>query len=194
MTVDSALEIVKKYSIQSLIVIVICIPIALFFISEYKSLQMLKDAHNKEVNTFYEKTSAKENEIIKKQGENYKKEVYLEQIKKEYENKLAELENTRKNINSEYTALATKEKELTDANQKRLASEKLQVMMSEFSSFGVDLGHSPKCDDGEEKWKRYNMANAKLREAEAYARANGLYDAYKGFFTSNAPFVISSCG
>lgn len=194
MTVDSALEIVKKYSIQSLIVIVICIPIALFFISEYKSLQTLKDAHNKEVNAFYEKISAKENEIIKKQGENYKKEVYLEKIKKEYENKLTELENTRKNINSEYTALATKEKELTDANQKRLASEKLQVMMSEFSSFGVDLGHSPKCDDGEEKWKRYNMANAKLREAEAYARANGLYDAYKGFFTSNAPFVISSCG
>ncbi|HCT3172669.1 TPA: hypothetical protein OTT09_004539 [Enterobacter asburiae] len=194
MTVDSALEIVKKYSIQSLIVIVICTPIVLFFISEYKSLQTLKEAHYKEVNAFYEKTSVKENEIIKKQGENYKKEIYLEQIKKEYESKLAELENARKIINSEYTALATKEKELTDANQKRLASEKLQVMMSEFSSFGVDLGHSPKCDDGEEKWKRYNMANAKLREAEAYARANGLYDAYKGFFTSNAPFVISSCG
>jgi uncharacterized protein YfcZ (UPF0381/DUF406 family) len=193
MTVDSALEIVKKYSIQSLIVIVICIPIALFFISEYKSLQTLKDAHNKEVNAFYEKTSAKENEIIKNKERTIKRSLSRAN-KKEYENKLAELENTRKNINSEYTALATKEKELTDANQKRLASEKLQVMMSEFSSFGVDLGHSPKCDDGEEKWKRYNMANSKLREAEAYARANGLYDAYKGFFTSNAPFVISSCG
>ncbi|EAM9240014.1 hypothetical protein NU104_002160 [Salmonella enterica] len=69
MTVESALEIVKKYSIQSLIVIVICIPIALFFINEYKSLQTLKDAHNKEVNAFYEKTSAKENEITQKQGE-----------------------------------------------------------------------------------------------------------------------------
>ncbi|EGV5626275.1 hypothetical protein FDL00_23010, partial [Salmonella enterica] len=66
MTVESALEIVKKYSIQSLIVIVICIPIAIFFINEYKSLQTLKDAHNKEVYAFYEKISAKENEITQK--------------------------------------------------------------------------------------------------------------------------------
>lgn len=194
MTVESALKIVKKHSTQSLVVIVICIPFALYFINEYKTLQASKDAHNKEINIFHEKIAQKENEIIQKQGENYKKEIYLEQMKKEYESKLAELESIRKNINSEYTALALKEKELTDSNQRRLASEKLQVMMSEFSSIGVDLGHSPKCDDNDEKWKRYNMANAKLREAEAYARANGLYDAYKGFFISNAPFLIPSCG
>ncbi|KFF71788.1 hypothetical protein IW01_07595 [Pectobacterium brasiliense] len=194
MTVESALKIVKKYSIQSLVVIVLCIPIAIYFITEYKSLQALKDAHNEDVNKFYEKTSAKEKDIIQKQGENYKKEIYLEQMKKEYESKFTELDNLKKGINTEYSALAAKEKELTDANQKRNASEKLQVMISEFSSFGVNLSHSPKCDDGEEKWKRYNMANAKLREAEAHARANGLYDSYKGFFISNAPFLISGCG
>lgn len=77
MTVESALEIVKKYSIQSLIVIVICIPIAIFFINEYKSLQTLKDAHNKEVYAFYEKISAKENEITQNRERIIKKKFTL---------------------------------------------------------------------------------------------------------------------
>ncbi len=194
MTLENAFDVVKNYSMQSLIVIVICTPIAFYLFNEYKSFQALKDEHNKEIHTFYAKMSAMEKDIILKQGENYKQEVYIEQIKKEYESKLAELENIRKNINTEYSALAAREKELTDSNQKHLASEKLQTMMSEFSSLGVDLSRSPRCEDGEEKWQRYNMANAKLRGAEAYARANGLYDAYRGFFTSNASFLISSCG
>lgn len=194
MTLENAFKIIKRYTVQSLIVVAICTPMAFYLFKEYKELQVMKDEHNKEVHAFYAKAALLEKEIIQKQGENFKQQIYIEQIKKEYEIKLTELESIKKNINAEYARLADKEKMLTASNQKHLASEKLQAMMSEFSRIGVDLSRSPKCQDSEEKWQRYNMAKAKLNEASTYAQANGLYDAYKGFFVSNATFMVSSCG
>lgn len=194
MKLDDGFKMIKDYSKQLLIVIVICAPFAYYIFEEYKGLQILKNEHSKEVNSFYVKAADAERDIIRRQGESYKQEIALQEMKSEYESKLNELKTLRENINAEYAALAVREKEVAYSNQRHIAIEQLQKMMSEFSSLGVDLNRSPKCEDSEEKWQKYNMARVKLREAVAYARANGLYDEYEVFFTSNSSFIVSSCG
>lgn len=191
------LEMISK-SIQKnagawIFVFFICATAAGFLIQQYTELLAKKDAFEQQIKSFYELKAVQEQQLTAREKELYQHEISVKNKQEKYEIKLNELETLKKN----YETLSAKLKEnaqvLSIERQRQINGDTLRALMSEFSSMGVNLNRPPECSD-KEGWKIYNSAKAKFSEAESFASANGLYDGYRGFFNTNTPVIISTCG
>lgn len=193
MDLDALSKSIHKHLAPWLFVFVVCAAAGVFFIQQYSELYTRKNELDQQIKAFYDSKSDKEQLLLKREKELYQQEVTVKNDKEKYARKLEELESIKKNFETLSAELKIHAQDLSLERQKQIASDKLRLLMSEFSSMGINLNRPPECND-KEGWKIYNSAKAKFSEAESFANANGLYDGYRGFFNSNSGMVISTCG
>lgn len=193
MDFDALSKSIHKHLAPWLFVFVVCAAAGVFFFQQYSELYTRKNELDQQIKSFYDLKSDKEQLLLDREKELYQQEVTVKNDKEKYVRKLEELENIKKNYEALSAELKIHAQDLTLERQKQINSDKLRVLMSEFSSMGVNLNRPPECSDNE-GWKIYNSAKAKFSEAESFASANGLYAGYRGFFNSNSGMIITTCG
>lgn len=192
MSLDELSNFIRKHLGACITSLFIFSAFGAFLIKQYMDLYEKKNQLDQQVKEFYKDNLAKEHEFLKREKEIYRQEISMESKKEAFERKITELEGFK--IKYEKLNLDLKEstRNSSVAMRRKIAEDKLSNLMSEFSEMGVNLRRTPECGD-KDAWKQYNMAEAKLSEAMTFARANGLYEYYQGFFNANSSFMIKVC-
>lgn len=166
--------------------------------AEYKALQKEKDTVSADRKTLYDERVAFERLRADSTASQASRETELQ--KREYalqlnEQRLKEATDLNQKKHEELAAYATRlgvtAAAVGQAERNREAESKLERLMGEFSSMGVDLNKTP-CRDPE-GIRSFNTARSKFSEALAVAEANGLYEKYKYFFNKNGQRMFNLC-
>jgi hypothetical protein len=163
-----------------------------FLVQQYIVLYEKKNELDQQVKAFYNESLIKQEEFLKREKEVYKQELSIKSEKETYAKKVLELDNLKIKYEKLNAELNESARVSSVEMRRQIAEEKLNSLMSEFSATGANLRTTPECND-KEGWKQYNIARAKLSEAISFARANGLYEDYEGFFDANSSFMMSTC-
>lgn len=183
---------IRKNLVACIVSLIFFSTFGVFLAQQYIVLYEKKSELDQQVKAFYNESLIKQEEFLKREKEVYKQEISMKSEKEIYNKKLLELNDLKIKYNKLNAGLNESTRRSSVEMRRQIAEEKLSNLMSEFSATGANLRASPECSD-KEGWKQYNIANAKLSEAISFARANGLYEDYKGFFDANSPFMISTC-
>lgn len=132
----------------------------------------------------FEKYRARENEsILKQRLDLEKREFVLSEIEKKNQVDKAALEKQAQQFSTAYDQLRSAQVANGQAERDRVASDRMEKLMSEFSVMGVNLNSQVNCHDSDAIAK-YNSAHAKYDEIEAFADANDLWGRYSAFFNA----------
>jgi len=189
----------RRYIAPTIVVVLLLAGGMVYVLGEYK--QVLKDKEQVlvERKTLYEERVTLEHTRSEvaiaqsaRQGELEKREFILQQLESQNKERLADVQKKVDAYSAAETRLRTVAASVSRAQRTKEIEEKLQRLMSEFSSMGVDLNSPPKCGDtaGE---SRFNMAKSKYSEIYALAEAAGLEAKYEHFFFKNGQNMITLC-
>jgi hypothetical protein len=162
----------------------------MFLWNEYKDLSKQKDqlvddrkVFNDERAAFEKDRTAQTIATLERKAELDKRELSLLGREKESQAALSIVQQRTAENNVALKNLKRAESVVSAAQRTKLAEEKIEHLMSEFSALGVNLNALPKCGDEE---ARYKAAQAKYSEILAVSKAYRLESSYKAFLLLNA--------
>ncbi|MCA8093293.1 hypothetical protein LGM65_20770 [Burkholderia anthina] len=140
----------------------------------------------------FEKYRARENEVLLKQRLNLeKREFILSEIEKQNQVDKAALEKQAQQYSAAFDQLRSAQAANSQAERDRVANDRMEKLMSEFSAMGVNLRSEVNCND-RGAIEKYNSARAKYDEIVAFANANNLDWQYASFFNSQGTSRVGS--
>lgn len=193
-------ELVGKHLASSIIVILVLgVGGGHFIWNEYKELLKQKNLLSQEFNKFHSEKSEFQKYRLEvtaamqeRKMELDKREFILSQLEQKNLNEIAAIQQRANEYRAAFSKLQIQQKNVSNAERIKNAEEKIQKLMSEFSSLGIDLNSTLKCNDSEAKSK-FDVAKSKYYEMVAISQSYGLYDSYKQFFFHNAPSSWHAC-
>ena len=199
MDIKTATELIRKHLASTiLVVLVLCGGIAYIW-GEYKDLLKQKDILSQEMKNFNSEKSAFEKYQLtvtaatqERKLELDKREFILNQLEDENKTEVSALQQRAAEYSAAFAKLQDAERNVSAEQRIKNAEYKIQKLMSEFSSMGVNLNAALKCGDSEAE-SRFNAAKSKYYEILAVSESYGLYENYKQFFFHNSPSTWSAC-
>jgi hypothetical protein len=200
MDLKMAMVLIKRNYLAPTVVVILALAGGMVYVwSEYKELVKQKEQLTVERKAFNDERLASERNradlsisLLERKAELDKREFILQQLEKENQ---AQFSNFQQRV-AEYDTASAKLKQaqadMSEAQRIKIAEEKIERLMSEFSAMGVNLNAPLKCDDAEEQAK-HNAAKAKYSEIYALSEAYGLKGRYNHFFFHNGQTVIHRC-
>jgi transcriptional regulator with XRE-family HTH domain len=176
-------RVARRYSAAVLCLAMVFAGGALFLWNGYKDLDAQKVAFEKEKFTVAEAQFKRELEL-------QKREFLVANVESKNVEKAAQLEAKKLEQEKISAQLMVEQQAVSKAQLSKVAKEKLQALMSEFSALGVDLNSNPFCGDKADL-ARYNTAKAKYDEIYSLAEAYALDDKYSNFLFHNQQAVQS---
>lgn len=199
MELKTLLTIVRgRFLVPTIVVAVLCAGGMTYVWTEYKAMLKEKDAVAADRRSLFDERVAFERMRTDAAASQSSREMDLQ--KREYmlqqaELRLKEATEASQKRSDELAANADRLRlaaaSVSQAERMRDAENKLQRLMSEFSTMGINL-NTAACGDTAAA-QAFNAAKAKYSEALAVAEANGLYERYKQFFFKNGQHLVSFC-
>jgi hypothetical protein len=193
------LALAKRSSSSMVIAVALVVPVGIYLWNEYKDLVKQKDQLANDRRAFNDERSALEKAradgailATERKAELEKREIALRELEKENQSMLAAVLQRRTEFSAAFDKLKQAQADVGLAQRAKLAEEKIERLMSEFSALRVNLNDTLKCNDAEGQG-RYNAARAKYSEIAAIGEAYGLESRYKSFFFRNGQSVVSAC-
>jgi uncharacterized protein YigA (DUF484 family) len=130
--------------------------------------------------------------LIAQKAELDKREFVLQQLEGQNKEKLASLQQRASEYEATFGKLQQAQSSVSQAQRQREVEDKIQALMSQFSSMGVSLNDPLRCGDADDQ-ARHNAAKAKYTEIYTLAEANGMEKKFKHFLSRSGQWVYSAC-
>ncbi|WP_155295355.1 hypothetical protein [Chromobacterium violaceum] len=182
----------KRYVGPTVVVLLLLAGGMSYVWAEYKELLKERKSLNNEIALFEKTRSEASVVMIAKKAELDKREFTLQQLESQNKEKLAALQLRSSEYEAAFGKLEQAQSSVSRAQQEKEAENKIQTLMSEFSSMGINLNEPIRCGDTDDQ-KRYNTALAKYIEIYTLAEAKGMKSKYNNFFFHNGRHVYAAC-
>ncbi|MBI3095025.1 MAG: hypothetical protein HYY97_09150 [Rhodocyclales bacterium] len=182
----------RRYLAPTLVVVLVLASGMTYVWGEYKELLKERKALSDEI-VLSEKNRADASiALIAQKAELEKREFVLQQLEGQNKDRLAALQQRASEYESAFGKLQQAQSSVSQAQRQKEVEDKIQSLMSQFSSMGVNLNDSTRCGDTDGQ-SRFNAAKAKYSEIYTLAEANGMTKRFSSFFFQNGQHIISSC-
>ncbi|WP_325918095.1 hypothetical protein [Pseudomonas frederiksbergensis] len=148
-----------------------------------------EDLNAKKIKFLEEKASSLEAQS-KREMDLQKREYNVQKAEDEIAKTVSEVKSEKSANAKSLALLQIQQGALSEAQTRKDAETKLQLLMSEFSALGVNLNSNPHCGTAEDL-KRYNTARSKYYEIYSLAKTYSLDKKYSDFLFHNAQNVTS---